>query len=63
MKTSFSLFMLIALGLVAGCGDDEKKPNATAGSGGEPLGPRDAGGEAQLPGVFLVMPLEPCSTS
>jgi hypothetical protein len=36
MKTSFSSFTLIALGLLSGCGDDEKKPSGSGGEAGEP---------------------------
>jgi hypothetical protein len=47
MKTTLSLFTLIALGLLAGCGDDEKKPSSAAGGSGgeagEPSSP-EAGG-------------------
>jgi hypothetical protein len=35
MKTSLSSFTLIALGLLSGCGDDEKKPSRSGGEAGE----------------------------
>lgn len=50
MKTSYSLLTVFALGLLVGCGDDEKKPSEPQGSGGEAGEPAASAGSPSQAG-------------